>query len=145
MANDKFGISLRFSVSVDGMQLGDWTKCEGLTVEYEVEEYKEGGENEFVHRLPGRAKYQNIKLSRPVDADTLQVMQYLSAVQTNLRRDPGVIELHDGADQPLMKWSLRGVYPVKWTGPTMDLGSNTVAIEALELSHEGFTGEKATP
>ena len=142
MASDTFGVSLRFSVSVDGIELGDWTKCEGLTVEYEVEEYKEGGENEFVHRLPGRAKYQNIKLSRPVDADTLKVMQYLSAVQTNLRRDGGVIALHDGADQPLMKWSLRCVYPVKWTGPVMDLGANTVAVEALELSHEGFTGEQ---
>ena len=144
MATDIFGVSLRFRVSVYGMQLGDWTKCEGLTVEYEVEEYKEGGANEFVHRLPGRAKYQNIKLSSPVDADTCQVMQYLTAVQKDLKRDVGVIELHDAADQPLMKWTLRGVYPVKWTGPTMDLSSTSVAIEALELAHEGFTGELAS-
>ena len=62
-------LGLRFTVVIDGHgTLGNWTKCEGLTVEYDVHEYAEGGLNGYVHRLPGRAKYQNIKLTRPIDA-----------------------------------------------------------------------------
>ena len=62
------GLTLRFMVTIDHqVALGNWTKCEGLTVEWEVQEYREGGLNDYVHRLPGRRKYQNIKLTRPVD------------------------------------------------------------------------------
>ena len=62
-------LGLRFTVSIDGIgSLGNWAKCEGLTVEYDVMEYQEGGQNACVHRIPGRAKYQNIRLTRPVDS-----------------------------------------------------------------------------
>ena len=81
MAGFPSGVSLRFVVKVDGLSLGDWTKCEGLTVEYEVEEYKEGGQNGFVHRLPGRAKYQNIKLTRPLDHASSGVAAWISRVE----------------------------------------------------------------
>src|SRR4051794_15449106 len=64
-------LGLRFMVYVDGIgDLGDWQKGEGLSVEYDVFEYKEGGENSYVHRLPGRAKYTNIKLTRPIDPNS---------------------------------------------------------------------------
>ena len=65
------GTTLRFSVTLDNHQsLGTWTKCEGLAVEYEIFEYQEGGQNEYVHRLPGRCKYTNVKLTRPLDAQS---------------------------------------------------------------------------
>ena len=75
-------LGLRFTVTIDGQtSLGDWTKCEGLTVEYDVHEYKEGGINGWVWRLPGRAKYQNIKLTRPVTKSTADVANWLSTVK----------------------------------------------------------------
>ena len=48
------GLGLRFQVKIDGRDFGNWQKCDGLAVEYDVFEYKEGGENGYVHRLPGR-------------------------------------------------------------------------------------------
>ena len=45
-------LGLRFTVTIDGLSLGDWTKCDGLSIEYEVKDYQEGGENSFTHRLP---------------------------------------------------------------------------------------------
>ena len=64
-------LGLCFLVEIDdGRSLGAWTKCEGLSVEWDIHEYKEGGVNDFVHRLPGRAKYQNLKLTRPVTTAT---------------------------------------------------------------------------
>ena len=63
-----YGLTLRFEVTIDHkVDLGNWTKCEGLTVEWELQEYREGGLNDYVHRLPGRRKFQNIKLTRPID------------------------------------------------------------------------------
>jgi phage tail-like protein len=141
MSDLPFGVNLYFHVTLDGMNLGDWTKCEGLTVEYEVEEYKEGGQNGFIHRLPGRVKYQNIKLTRPLDSRSREVLRYLASVQENLERQTGSIELRDAANAQVIRWKLDGVYPVKWTGPTMDVSANNVATEALELSHQGFKVE----
>ena len=79
-------LSIRFTVRVDDYgSLGSWTKCEGLSVEYEIQEYKEGGENTFVHRLPGRAKYQNIKLTRPLTAAPEKVADRLTSFQPSIQ------------------------------------------------------------
>ncbi len=79
MSDPEYGLVLRFKVTLDDhTDLGSWTKCEGLSVEYDVQEIKEGGQNDYVHRLPGRAKYQNIKLTRPIDKDTGKVAVWLA-------------------------------------------------------------------
>jgi phage tail-like protein len=130
---------MRFRVKVDGsMDLGDWSKCDGLSVEYEVFEYKEGGENSFVHRIPGRAKYQNIKLTRPLNKDSKKVADWMSQLKLEVRRQTAEIAALDTEGKPIVAWSLEGVYPVKWNGPSMDIGNNQVATETLELAHNGF-------
>jgi phage tail-like protein len=134
-------LGLRFTVTIDGQtSLGDWTKCEGLTVEYDVHEYKEGGINGWVWRLPGRAKYQNIKLTRPVTKSTADVAKWLSTVKPAMSRTTAKIAVMDAAGEEVASWSVSGVYPVRWTGPTLDVGQNQAATEVLELSHIGFAG-----
>ena len=81
MSDPEYGLVLRFKVTLDDhTELGAWTKCEGLSVEYDVQEIKEGGQNDYIHRLAGRAKYQNIKLTRPIDKDTGKVAAWLASV-----------------------------------------------------------------
>jgi phage tail-like protein len=134
-------LGLRFTVTIDGQtSLGDWTKCEGLTVEYDVHEYKEGGINGWVWRLPGRAKYQNIKLTRPVTKSTADVAKWLSTVKPAVSRTTAKIAVMDAAGEEVASWSVSGVYPVRWTGPTLDVGQNQAATEVLELCHIGFAG-----
>ena len=133
------GQSMRFRVKVDGgMSLGDWSKCDGLSVEYEVFEYKEGGENSFIHRIPGRAKYQNIKLTRPINKDSKKVADWLAKLKIEVQRQTAEISALDPTGQPIVTWNLEGVYPVKWNGPSLDIGNNQAATETLELSHNGF-------
>jgi phage tail-like protein len=48
------------------------------------------------------------------------------------------VSVLDEAGTEIASWSFRGVYPVKWTGPTLDVGQNQVATEVLELCHAGF-------
>lgn len=135
------GLSLRFTVVIDGqIELGDWTKCEGLTVEYDIFEYKEGGNNGFVHRLPGRAKYQNVKLTRPIDHSTGAVMSWLASVQARVNPSTAAITVLDADGETVTTWNLVGVFPARWTGPTLDVGANRVAMETLELAHNGFMG-----
>jgi phage tail-like protein len=128
-----------FHVEIDGQtSLGDWTKCEGLTVEYDIYEYKEGGVNEYIHRLPGRAKYQNIKLTRPVTKDTAKVGVWLSNLTPDLPRTTMKISVTDEAGTEIAAWSLDAVIPIRWTGPTLDVAQSSVATESLELAHNGF-------
>lgn len=135
--------SLRFTVTIDGhSSLGNWTKCEGLTVEYDVHEYSEGGLNGFVHRLPGRAKYQNIKLTRPIDASSAAVAGWVASVQAMGNRVTAQIAVVDPEGTPITFWNLMDVFPVRWTGPNLDVDTAQVATESLELAHNGFLGPR---
>lgn len=134
-------LALRFRVSVDSKgSLGTWTKCEGLTVEYEIQEYQEGGQNDYVHRLPGRIKYQNLKLTRPLDKSSADVASWVAGQRHKMERSNAEIAVLDPSGEAVAKWNLAGVYPVRWTGPTLDAGGNQVATEVLELAHNGFLG-----
>jgi phage tail-like protein len=132
-------LGLRFTVTIDGYgTLGNWAKCEGLTVEFDVHEYSEGGLNTFVHRLPGRAKYQNIKLTRPLDSASGTVAGWISGVGSKFGRETAQIAVLDPTGTEVASWSLADVVPVRWTGPTLDIDSSKVATESLELAHNGF-------
>jgi phage tail-like protein len=134
-------VSLRFQVRVDRFgSLGLWTKCEGLGIEYDVLEYKEGGQNGFIHRLPGRAKYANIKLTRPIDANSTKLADWIASIQATATRETAEITVLDPAGEVVAMWNLAGVFPARWTGPTLDVAGNQVAIETLELAHNGFMG-----
>ncbi len=137
------GLALSFAVVIDGtFNLGDWTKCEGLSVEYDIYEYKEGGLNGFVHRLPGRAKYTNVRLSRIVDVKNVGVLGWLASVQQAVTPSSAQICVFDTNGEVVATWVLTGVYPVKWSGPTLDVGSSQPAIETLEIAHTGFLGPR---
>ena len=139
MSDKPLAQSMRFRVKLDGgADLGDWSKCDGLSVEYEIFEYKEGGENAFVHRIPGRAKYQNIKLTRPINQDTKKVANWIAKIKIEVKRQTAEISALDSEGHPIATWNLEGVFPVKWTGPSLDIGANQVVTETLELAHNGF-------
>ncbi len=139
MAGGERALGLRFQVVVDRVgSLGDWQKCEGLTVEYDIQEYKEGGQNAFVHRLPGRAKYQNVKLSRPIDSHSSDVAKWIARVQRERVRTTASITVLDAAGTEVTRWNLTDVFPAKWSGPTLDVTGNQVAVEVLEIAHNGF-------
>ena len=134
------GLGLRFKVRIDGKSMGNWQKCDGLSLEYDLMEYKEGGENAYVHRLPGRVNYPNVKLTRPIDSDSTSVNAWLMSLQVRMVPSTVEISVLDPSGESVAKWVLAGVYPVKWTGPSLDVGSNQWATETLELSHTGFLG-----
>jgi phage tail-like protein len=134
--------TLRFNVTIDGQDLGSFTALDGLTAEYEVKTYQEGGENGFVHQLPGRLKFGNIKLSRPVDLQSkaLSAWFHLLAKGIGTRRHTATVVAFNDNGEPVAEWTFVGVWPVKYTGPSFSTETAKVAIEAFEFAHNGQLG-----
>jgi phage tail-like protein len=132
-------VSVYFDVQVDGLDLGAFTGCDGLNVEVVIEQREEGGVNSFVHQLPGRIKYTNVKLTRPVNADTAKIVAWLATMNRGIiRRTQAQIIAKNHDAVPVHRWTLTGVIPVRWQGPSLSVDSPKVATETLELAHHGF-------
>ncbi len=132
-------VAVCFSLRVDDHDLGTFTSCEGLSVEVEVEEFEEGGNQFFVHQLPGRLRYRNVKFTRVINGDSEKVAKWFSSMATGVRRtNAQIVAKSVDGDTVVAQWGLLNAIPVRWTGPQLDANSLTVATETLELAHHGF-------
>ena len=131
-------ISFNFVLVIDGATIGVFTSVGGLGVEMEVETVKEGGLNGFEHKLPGRLKWSNITLKRGITSSTELFDWMLKATPNGLARTTGKISMLNTQYEEVQTWEFEGAFPVKWTGPSLDAGSNEVATEELEIAHHGF-------
>jgi phage tail-like protein len=131
--------SSRFYVMIDSMAQAVFTELSGLQVETEVMEYAEGGNNDFVHRLPGRTRVGNITLKRGITSSN-DLFKWYMAIASGHKIDRRNISLvmYDTAGVELMRWNFLGAYPVKWVGPQFDATGNVSAVETLELAHAGL-------
>jgi phage tail-like protein len=133
-------VGWKFQVTIDkGFKLGMFTGCEGLGGEVEVFEWPEGGQNSYVHRLPGRIKYPNLKLTRRLDPDSAEVAKWFSALREKVERHTAEVVAYDPNGKEVAHWNLKDVYPVRWTAPSFSIDGNEVAKETLELAHNGFS------
>lgn len=160
------GLKNRFLVSIDGVSLGGWGKCTGLKVDFKPEAIKEGGNYDYQPILPGAITYGAITLERAMNADdSMKVQSWLAerarswvhgvdsghslvGAATNLVSSAigggsamggtGTITLCDPKGAPVISWQLRNVYPSAWHGPELDAMTMGIAMERLELQHEGF-------
>lgn len=137
-------ITVCFTVKIDGQDLGAFTQCDGLACEVAIEQREEGGNNLFIHQLPGRMKFTNIKLTRPINGDTEKVALWLAGMTNEVKRTNAQIAALNSEGKTVASWSFMGVIPVKWTGPQLSVDSPKVATESLELAHHGFLGRAGT-
>jgi phage tail-like protein len=135
---DDPAVTVCFLVTIDGVDLGLFNTCDGLGVEVNVETRQEGGNNGFAYQFPGPLKYTNIKLTRPLNADSARIAQWISSVGPGLQRSTGQVQAMTLGGQTVCTWNLQGVMPVKWSGPQFNTESPKLAIETLELAHHGF-------
>ena len=130
--------SFNFLVEIDGIARAAFSEVSGLESETTVVEYRTG--SEFgTRKLPGLTKYANIVLKRGItqDADLWDWRQ--SVVDGDVQRRNGTIVLLDDARRPVVRWSFREGWPCKWQGPALNAENSEVAIELLEIAHEGLT------
>lgn len=129
-------------------QLGDggFAECTGLEVEHDVQTWLEGGRNDAVVRRIGRAKYNNIVLKRGMfygDDGGLnrQLWHWLQSILAGTRpvvRYDGLIEVYKQGFEPVATWEFDRALPARIRGPQLDAKNGEVAIEELELAHEGL-------
>jgi len=137
-------VAYMFKVEIDGKQLGLWNSFEGLGMETTIETREEGGNNAYVHQLPGRLKFTNVKISRPVGRDSSLVAEWIAGMADSVRRTTAMICALGPDNREVVSWSLDGVVPVRWTGPAFNVESTKLAVETLELAYHGFI-EAAKP
>jgi phage tail-like protein len=131
-------LSFRFLVEIQGLIVGGFSEVSGLQAETETEDIPEGGVNDYVHKLPKITKYPNITLKRGItDSDALWNW-HQDVVKGIIKRKSGFIILLDGEGNEKWRWSFERAYPVKWTGPELRADGNTVAVESIELAHNGI-------
>ena len=134
-------LSLTYKCTIDGIiSLGTWTKIEGLGYAYDVTEYREGGVNGYIHKIVGPLKYENVRLSRPVDSDSEMIGLWLAANLIKIVPQTMAISALDSKGDEVTQWNLVNVVPVKWSGPSLDVNGNQIATETLELAYEEMIG-----
>jgi phage tail-like protein len=125
---------------------GAFSAVKGLGAELEVMAQPEGGRNDFVHQLPVRHSWPRITLSRGLVRDWTLWEWYLAGLTQSLgaRRDGAIVLMTPGGT-PALAWAFRGGLAAHWTGPDMSASDNAVALESLEIAHQGLTQVALTP
>ena len=134
-------VGTMISLAANYMVAG-FSECSGLEASIDVYEHREGGQNAFVHKFPGRASFSNITLKHGVIYlyDDLWTW-HDGFVQGKGKRKDGTIVLLDEARRPAKVWKFRRGLPLKWQGPMLNAAQSNVAIESLEIAHEGLVLE----
>ena len=127
-----------FLVEIDGITQAGFSDCSGFGASTDPIEYREGGENTTVRKLPGMTKYPNITLKWGLTDSTELYAWYLGVVKGDVQRKNGSIIVLDGTGQEKLRWNFYNGWPTKWDGPDFSAKSNDVAIETLEIAHEGI-------
>jgi phage tail-like protein len=146
----RVAVTARFLFEVDGLQIGLFREVTGLRADLEVITIEEGGQNEFVHQLPGRLRWPHVVLKRGITAED-NLFEWLRRFSgdgfarngNRVAPSTGAITVLDEADRKLRSWEVVGAFPVRWEGPTLAATRTEVAEEELEIAHHGFRAKSA--
>jgi phage tail-like protein len=111
----------------------------GLDAEIAPIEYRNGSEDITVRKMPGLKKYTNIVLKRGVIGDVTFWNWILQGLNGAINRVDGSIDLLDEQKNTVMQWKFTRAWPCKYTGPGLNAKNNEIAIESLEICHEGLS------
>jgi len=140
--------NFRFSLELDQVQVAGFAECSGLQIETKVFEYKEGGNNATTLKFPEGSSCGNITLKRGISNsnDLLEWQLDVASGQFSKNKrssNPNVaIILMNEKGDAVKRWNLKRPFPVKWVGPDLKAAGNEIAIETLEIAHEGIVLKK---
>jgi len=131
-----------FRVEWGGSKIG-FTEVTGLNIENEMIEYRDGSSPEYHKvKMPGLQKYGNITLKRGMFNGDNEFFQWLNTVSLSKveRRDVSIALLNEN-HEPVYIWRVKNAFPVKVVAPDFKSDANEVAVETIEIAHEGLTIE----
>jgi phage tail-like protein len=127
----------RFLLEIDGITSGGFTRVKGLSREVKYESYREGGVNEYEHKLVTQVIYPVVVLERGLALDDLWTWA-LATADGDVQRKNLRIRLQNEAGEKLWAWQIEWALPVKWSMSDLDAASPQVVMESLELAHHGL-------
>ncbi|MDR0687881.1 MAG: phage tail protein [Prevotellaceae bacterium] len=131
-----------FTVKVDkDLAEATFQEVSGLDVEAQIIEYRHGNSPDFsTIKMPGIKKYGNITLKKGIFKGDNKFWSWFNQIKLNtIKRQAVTISLLDEGGAPTMVWTLKNAWPTKITGTDMKSDGNEVAVETLEIAHEGLT------
>ena len=135
-ATDPFA-SFNFKLEIEGITVAGFSEVTGLNQESNVIDYREGQEPITPRKLPGLNKFGNVTLKRGISPD-LSVYNWRKTVTDgDIERRNASIVLHNEKHEEVVRWNLVNAWPSKYVGPDLKANANEVAIESIELTHEG--------
>ncbi|MCB1185037.1 MAG: phage tail protein [Myxococcales bacterium] len=137
--------TFNFKLEINGLTLGHFQNVTGLGHEIEVLTHQEGGVNDRQHKLPGQGSFPNVTLKLGYVASELaEDWHFNFAINPkSVGRKDGSIVMLDDAGEELMRWNFVRAWPVKWDGPEFNSGADNLAVETLEIAHEGLNRDGA--
>jgi len=128
-----------FLVNIEGIQASSFSEVSGLEAAIEVVDYRTGDLKEnTAQKLPGLNRYTDVTLKRGLTQDFSLWNWFNSARTGTVVRTSVSITLLDQAENPVWVWKLQNAWPCRWSGPTLAANSGEVAVETLEICHEGL-------
>jgi len=138
-------VATRFLFELDGVQLGVFKEVHGLNVSVAVEDFNEGGQNAYAHRMPGRMTWPNITFRRGLtnsnalfDWFSKSSGEGFASNQNKLTKSTGAVTVLDPLGNRLRAWEFIDVFPVRWVGPDFSVARLDPLEEELEIAHHGF-------
>jgi phage tail-like protein len=131
-----------FSVKVDtDLAEATFQEVSGLDVEAQIIEYRHGNSPDFsTIKMPGIKKYGNVTLKKGIFKSDNKFWDWFNKIKMNtIGRQSVVISLLDEEGKPTMVWTLKNAWPTKITGTDLKSDGNEVAVETIEIAHEGLT------
>ncbi|HYY59240.1 MAG TPA: phage tail protein [Pyrinomonadaceae bacterium] len=130
--------NFNYKLEIDGITNAGFSECSGLNIENTPIEYREGTDGFLTPRKqPGLMKFGNITLKRGVTQNADLVTWLKTVMDGDIERRNVSIVLQDELHQDTVRWNLREAWAVKWTGPDLKANASEMAIETLEIAHEG--------
>jgi phage tail-like protein len=130
--------NFNFLVEIGGITQAGFSDCSGFGSSTDPIEYREGGENTTVRKLPGMTKNTNITLKWGLTDSTELYDWYREIVNGKVDRRNGSIVVLDLEGKEKLRWNFFQGWPTKWDGPDFSAKGTDVAIETLEIAHEGI-------
>jgi phage tail-like protein len=114
----------------------------GLTVEYDTESFKEGGENRFEHKLPVRSRYPDLSLKRGLLTDS-QLIKWVFGILHDrdfINYKPAMVnvQLLNDKHEAIKRWEVIDAWPKKWSVSDFNAQENGIVVETLDLAYKYF-------
>lgn len=130
----------RFEVWIEGIFLAVFTECTLPPLTVNTEDFYEGGQNTYQHKLPKTINAGTLKLKSGMSrsGELLRWYMLVQAGEVHLATRQVLVVVYDVASTPLALWYFQDAYPIRWSGPQLNATTSALAVEEIELAHRGF-------